>query len=201
MSTEQIRVLQQQAHICGINSIPAFSGDTNCANLKKWLFNIEGHFRGYFIEESLWVRLATIRFKDNALRWWNQVRQEHQYCDWQSFCDLVIHESRTVERWTHCYMGFDARTNVKFGDRLFGYFDHFGGNGGNGGYGDRGNCHRSEKPGCRSTQNEYYGNSGDNDTCRSSKSDRYDSRVRSGCQGKDTCDCPNNNSYGCFRDK
>lgn len=64
---------------------PQFDGD----NPKLWKTRCENYFDMYGVDESLWIKVATMHFSGVAARWLQAVERKLKGCSWYRFCNLI----------------------------------------------------------------------------------------------------------------
>lgn len=87
----QIANLQSQIKATGVLTMPTFTGkeDDRGESLDRWLQMYAGRLRGAYAAPEIWVRLAALGLKEDALGWWDEVRAEHMFDGWDDFVELI----------------------------------------------------------------------------------------------------------------
>ncbi|WVZ79743.1 hypothetical protein U9M48_027287 [Paspalum notatum var. saurae] len=67
-------------------NFPQFDG----MNLKLWISRSESYFDMYGVEQSLWIRVASMHFDGVAARWLQSVERELRFANWNQFCHLLL---------------------------------------------------------------------------------------------------------------
>jgi len=64
---------------------PQFDG----SQPRIWIDKCENYFDIYSIPTNLQVTAATMHLQDNAAKWWQAYKQNHQIPSWKKFCEIV----------------------------------------------------------------------------------------------------------------
>ncbi|WVZ90409.1 hypothetical protein U9M48_036715 [Paspalum notatum var. saurae] len=67
-------------------NFPHFDGE----NPKLWIIRSESYFDMYGVEQSMWIRVASMHFEGVAARWLQSVERELRFANWAQFCRLVL---------------------------------------------------------------------------------------------------------------
>lgn len=66
---------------------PKFDGD----NPQLWITQAQNYFEMYCVDQSVWIKCATMQFTGAAKRWLQSIERQLPAVDWAKFCRL-IHE-------------------------------------------------------------------------------------------------------------
>lgn len=64
---------------------PKFDGD----NPQFWITQAKNYFEMYFVDESVWIKCATMQFTGAAKRWLQSIERSLDGIDWIAFCRLI----------------------------------------------------------------------------------------------------------------
>ncbi|WVZ73357.1 hypothetical protein U9M48_021672 [Paspalum notatum var. saurae] len=67
-------------------NFPQFDGE----NPKLWITRSENYFDMYGVEQSMWIRVASMHFEGVAARWLQSVQRELRFANLTQFCRLLL---------------------------------------------------------------------------------------------------------------
>lgn len=86
LTTVQRHYIQHMIGQADMETVSAFSGlesDKNCAF--NWLKEAEEHLYSLFVQPELWVILSSVRFREDAQKWFLEVAESFLFGDWKVF--------------------------------------------------------------------------------------------------------------------